>query len=85
MAHTPLLVSQVRIERILICSAPISPINSASFSDIKDPAFTTTLPFTIKSSNRVLPKILSERGSMISSPSLRSEIIIPLIVPQSSS
>ena len=64
---------------------PISPINSASFSDISEPAFTTTSPFTIKSSKIVLPKILSESGSMISSPSFKSDIIIPLIVPQSTS
>ena len=65
------------------CSTPISPINSASFSAITEPAFTITSPLTIKSSKIVLPSMRSARGSIISSPSLRSDIMIPLIVPQS--
>ena len=58
-------------------------LNSASSSLITDPALTTTSPLIIKSSKIVLPKIRSDRGSTIFSPSFKSEMTIPFIVPQS--
>ena len=39
----------------------------------------------MKSSRIVLPRILSDKGSIISSPSFKSAATIPFIVPQSTS
>ena len=49
------------------------------------PALTTVLPFSTKSSKIVRPRTLSDKGSIISSPSFKSSAKIPLIVPQSNS
>ena len=47
------------------------------------PALIKTFPSSMKSSSMVLPRILSESGSIMSSPSFKSAATIPLIVPQS--
>ena len=61
----------------------LSDTNLASSSLIIVPDLIKTFPSSIKSSRRVLPKILSDKGSIISSPSLRSAATIPFMVPQS--
>ena len=60
-------------------------IISAILSSIISPRTATVLLLegSIKSSANTRPKTRSANGSMISSPSLRSEISIPKIVPQS--
>ena len=53
---------------------------SALCSSKTSPALTTVLPSTIIFSDDVLPSILSDRDSTTSSPSFKSETVIPFIV-----